>query len=181
MKEIEFELNGEAYSLRLFRPEYTAALQQAADYPEVAKGMSDRFASPYTLATAEAFVNHVAIPSDGGILAIFAQEQLIGGIGLHAQQDVWRYNMEIGYWLTPAFWGRGLMKKILPLFLERAWGRYPDLHRVVGTVFSFNLGSVKVLEAAGFRLEGKSLEAVYKAGQFWDEYHYALLRREETV
>ncbi|EJF52595.1 hypothetical protein SapgrDRAFT_0860 [Saprospira grandis DSM 2844] len=40
MKEIEFELNGAAYSLRLFRPEYTAALQQAADYPEVARGMS---------------------------------------------------------------------------------------------------------------------------------------------
>jgi len=178
MKEIEFELNGEAYSLRLFRPEYTAALQQAADYPEVARGMSDRFASPYTLADAEGFVNNVAIPSQGRILAIFAQERLIGGIGLHGHQDVWRYNMEIGYWLTPAFWGRGLMKKILPLFLERAWGLYPDLHRVEGKVFSFNMGSAKVLEATGFRLEGKALEAVYKSGQFWDEYHYALLRTE---
>jgi RimJ/RimL family protein N-acetyltransferase len=40
-------------------------------------------------------------------------------------------------------------------------------------VFSYNAGSMRVLEKNGFTLEGILKKAVYKNGQMWDEHRYA--------
>lgn len=54
---------------------------------------------------------------------------------------------EIGYWVDPELWGRGIASRAVALFLMEVEERPVHAH-----VIADNLGSISVLEKAGFRL-----------------------------
>jgi len=76
--------------------------------------------------------------------------RLIGGIGLGRSCD----EVELGYWIAPAFWGHGYATEALRAVLERA--RLLGHRRVIASHFSENLATAKVLEKAGFRATGET-------------------------
>jgi len=45
-------------------------------------------------------------------------------------------------------------------------------------MFEGNDASVKVLEKAGYKLDGKLRKAIYKDGNFLDEHIFSILREE---
>jgi len=47
---------------------------------------------------------------------------------------------ELAYKINPEYWGKGYMSETLTMFLEMFWGADPE-----------NIGSVRVLEKAGFQ------------------------------
>jgi RimJ/RimL family protein N-acetyltransferase len=49
------------------------------------------------------------------------------------------------------------------------------LRRIYACVFEPNRASMRVLEKAGFRLEGRRLQAVWKDDELLDELMYGLL------
>ena len=51
---------------------------------------------------------------DDIILALEVDGEAAGGIGLHGLKDVYRYNGEIGYWLSEDHWGKGEKEKSTP-------------------------------------------------------------------
>jgi ribosomal-protein-alanine N-acetyltransferase len=55
-----------------------------------------------------------------------------------------------------------------------------DILRIQAEVFAPNAGSRRVLEKAGFTLEGTKRRGVYKNGQVLDACVYALLKEELT-
>ena len=52
------------------------------------------------------------------------------------------------------------------------------LERITGNTLEINKASIKVMEKAGFTLEGRERKAVYLAGKKYDRLNYALLAEE---
>lgn len=148
-----------------------------ADNPKIAACLRDAFPSPYTLADARAYVTGCIQAGEQTQLcrAIVADGRAVGSIGLFVQGDVYRKSAELGYWLAEKYWGRGIMTKAVTLLCREGFERFA-VERIYAEPFAFNLGSRRVLEKAGFTLEGIKRKSVYKNGIIEDSCIYALLR-----
>ena len=103
--------------------------------------------------------------------------QAVGTISLTVGGDVYRRSGELGYWLGEEFWGRGIMTAAVQRICREGFERF-DLVRIYAEPFASNTASRRVLEKAGFTLEGVMRRGVYKDGQVLDYCMYALLRDE---
>jgi len=74
-------------------------------------------------------------------------------------------------------WSQGYGTEATELMVDHAFGRL-GLHRVALSVFEFNPRAVRAYEKAGFALEGRSREAVWRDGRYWDEIHMGILAPE---
>jgi RimJ/RimL family protein N-acetyltransferase len=101
--------------------------------------------------------------------------EAVGGIGLEPQADVARRSAEIGYWLGEAYWGRGIATEAVRAVTDYGFA-HGDLVRIYATVFEWNRASMRVLEKAGYQLEGRRRQAVTKDGQTIDDLLYAIIR-----
>jgi RimJ/RimL family protein N-acetyltransferase len=52
------------------------------------------------------------------------------------------------------------------------------LHRIALSVFAFNERAVRAYRKAGFRLEGRLREAIWRDGRYWDELQMGILADE---
>jgi hypothetical protein len=52
------------------------------------------------------------------------------------------------------------------------------LHRVALSVFAFNQRAIRAYQRVGFEHEGKSREAIWRDGRWWDEIHMSVLEPE---
>lgn len=107
--------------------------------------------------------------------AIAAGEDAIGGIGLSINRDVHRFTAELGYWLGEAYWGKGVMTESVRCFTDWAFGHF-RLKRIYAEPYANNPASCKVLEKAGFVMEGRLQASVLKDKQILDQIVYALVR-----
>jgi RimJ/RimL family protein N-acetyltransferase len=161
--------------LDLIAAEHAPELAKYANNPKIAARLTDKFPYPYTIDDAQnfiAFANHFA-PKE--IFGIFYQENFIGTIGIHPQQDVYRKNAELGYWIAEPYWGKGIITAVIPKMLAYAFETW-DINRVYARPFGFNNTSAHVLEKLGFLLEAKIKDAFYKNGKYEDELIYAVRR-----
>lgn len=86
------------------------------------------------------------------------------------------YRAEIGYELSPDFWGKGFMKEAIPAIIEYAF-KTLGLHSLVGDLNPNNAQSVTLLEQNGFVREGLFKESIFFNGKFSDRAVYSLLNK----
>lgn len=86
----------------------------------------------------------------------------LGAIGYN-NADPEHRRAELGYWLYPEHWGKGVMSAALQLWLPLTY-RTTALHRL--------------LERAGFHYEGTARECERKGDGFISLRHYAILRSD---
>ena len=104
------------------------------------------------------------------------QDLALGYVGLHHWVQASRC-AEVGYALAPAYWGRGYMRELLPLLVRFGFEQM-GLHRIEAQVDPLNAASVRLVERAGFTLEGVLRDKVASPrGGFADLAVYALLER----
>ena len=161
--------------LRPWRQEDALALVKHANNSRVASNLRDGFPYPYTPSDARNWLKNVEENRKDVILAIEVNGEACGGIGLHGFKDVYRYNSEIGYWLSEAYWGRGIMTEAVAAMVQHAFTKTIWL-RVFAAIFENNPASMRVLEKNGFRREAIHRKAVMKGGTLMDEHLYALLK-----
>jgi RimJ/RimL family protein N-acetyltransferase len=149
-----------------------AALVRHADNARVARQLRDRFPHPYTLANARTFIALATTPSLATNLAIEVEGEAAGGIGWVPGSDVERFGAEIGYWLGESLWGRGIVTDALRLATGHAF-REQGLLRLYALPFADNAGSIRVLEKAGYQLEGRLRSSAVKFGVPRDQLLYA--------
>lgn len=106
------------------------------------------------------------------VFAIEFAGEVVGNIGLHKLKA---HKAELGYWLAPQVWGRGLMTEAVSALTRYALYTL-GLRRVYATAFVKNRASQRVLEKAGFHREGVMRKAHQKNGRSVDATLYAKVR-----
>jgi len=165
------------FELRDWRPGDAESLVRYADNYEVAKNLRNIFPHPYTLEDAKTYIN-ICMSSDRTreyLKAIVVNDEAVGSIGLFLQDDVHCKSAELGYWLGEPFWHRGIMSAAVKQICAYAFAEY-DLVRIYAEPFAHNTGSRKVLEKAGFKLEGIKHKSIFKEGRIFDSCIYALIK-----
>lgn len=165
------------FILREWRQSDAADVVRYADNEKIARNLRDVFPHPYTLADAENFINSCLEADEICQLfrAITVDGHAVGSVGLLLGRDVYQKNAELGYWLAEDFWGRGIMTQTVRQFCREGFSRW-DIQRIYAEPFAYNIASRRVLEKAGFTLEGIMRQGVFKRGQVCDSCMYALLR-----
>ncbi|MDH3217869.1 MAG: GNAT family N-acetyltransferase, partial [Candidatus Krumholzibacteria bacterium] len=139
-----------------------------ADNRKVWINLRDTFPHPYSPSDAQAFIEESLTEQPQTSFAIAVGAQAVGGIGLRLQSDVERVSAEIGYWLGETFWGRGITTEALRATTDYAIEEY-HLTRVYAVPFAWNNASLRVLEKAGYTLEGRMRRSAVKNGQVVDQ------------
>lgn len=156
---------------------YAESIARHANNQAVAKNLRNLFPHPYTLADAKIYINS-CISCDKArtcIKAIVVNNEAVGTIGLSLKDDVYSKTAELGYWLGEAFWNKGIMSAAVEQICRLAFAHY-DLARIYAEPFATNIGSRRVLEKAGFQLEGILHKNIFKNGQIFDSCIYAITR-----
>lgn len=156
------------------------SLIKHANNPKIASMLRDGFPYPYTLPDAQKWLKLAGNNTEDIILAIEVDGEAAGGIGLHGLKDVYRYNGEIGYWLSEHHWGKGMMSDAVGLMVEYAFVQTHWL-RLFACIYEHNRSSMRVLEKNGFKLEAIHRKAVMKEGKLLDEHLFAILKEKWKV
>lgn len=164
--------------VRPWRPGDALSLAAHANDRRIWINLRDRFPHPYGVADGEAFIAMATAMAPMTFFAIAVDGEAVGGIGYTRHEDVERVSAEIGYWLGAAFWGRGLMTSALIAVTRYAFEQHADLRRIYAVPYAWSTASTRVLDKAGYRLEGRMRQSAIKDGQVTDQLLYAILRDE---
>lgn len=105
-----------------------------------------------------------------------ANRELIGNCGIRMDAPK-AHQADIGYELAPAHWGHGYATEAMNALVEFGF-RQLGVHRIWAWCIAENIGSVRVLEKLGMRLEGRLRENEYFKGRWWDTLLFGLLEGE---
>lgn len=100
----------------------------------------------------------------------------IGTIGFHKWSRI-SHRAEVGFDLTPGYWGKGLMTEALSEVVRYGF-MMMGLNRIEALIYVENERSLRLVERLGFQQEGKLRDYFYQEGKYYDHYLYALLRQE---
>ena len=157
-----------------------------ADAPAVQRLAGERAIAENTLhiphpdpeGAAAAWIERQAEQCDGGkalILAMVADAELVGAIGIHDRNDHDR--AELGYWVGVPYWGRGYATEAGLALLAHSFGVL-RLNRVFAIHYSRNPASGRVLQKLGMRQEGVMPQHIKKWGVYVDAVCYGVLRED---
>ena len=106
-------------------------------------------------------------------------DQLMGTCGYH-KWDKRYFRAEIGYDLSPEYWGQGYMREVLKAVLEHGFEQMA-LHRIEAFVYPENVRSLRLLQKLGFETEGVLRDYFCLNGQFYDHCLLALLHQDWKI
>lgn len=149
--------------------------------------MTDRFPHPYKTSDAESFLSRSFLkdPSEypEGVGIFLKNEQgeegeMIGFMGMRPGEDI-NYRMwDLGYFLTPAHWGKGYATEAVGAFVRWCFENWPGLVRIQASTYVFNDQSGRVLTKTGFQREGLRRDSAEKDGKVVGEVFYGILRSD---
>ncbi|ORX33518.1 acyl-CoA N-acyltransferase [Kockovaella imperatae] len=187
----------EGLAVRQFKQGDAEALVKYLNDSEVLHNLTNRIPQPYTQAAAEWWVNHCIDKSswlesgpwptrenaESAPLhhVITLNDQVIGSIALEMQDDVYCRTATLGYWLARPYWGQGIMTRVAGPYVEWAFATFGRIWRIEASVFDGNEGSVRVLERAGFKFEGRKRGSVWKHGKIRDDLIHGIVRDKELA
>jgi len=164
------------FTLRPFTTNDLDSLVKYANNPKIANNLTDKFPYPYTTENGKMFIEFATKNTPTNIFAIDINGEACGGIGIHPQEDVHRKNAELGYWLAEPFWGNGIITKAIVQMVDYGFKNF-DITRIFARPYGTNEASQRVLEKAGFVLEGRFEKTLFKNGEYKDELIYAVRRK----
>jgi len=84
---------------------------------------------------------------------------------------------EIGLWLLQEYWGKGIMKTMMPKLFEQGFNNL-GLNRIEGFVDSENVKCKRGLEKINFTYEGTMRDCEVKNGEVMSVDIYSILKKE---
>ena len=162
--------------LREWRHTDIPSIVRYANNRKIWLNLRDRFPHPYLESDAIAWISACCSQKDAQTqFAIDRGGEAIGGVGLERLEDVHRMTAEIGYWIGEPFWGLGIATRAVRLTTDYAFHAL-GLERIQAMVFEWNAPSARVLEKAGYVLEGRLRRSILKDGRLADSLLYARIR-----
>jgi ribosomal-protein-alanine N-acetyltransferase len=155
------------------------ALTDAADDPRIAVYMTEGFPSPYTKEAAEEWLIVATESSPPLQYAIYVDGAFAGGVGAFLLKPENAGVAEIGWWLNPRYWGRGITTAAVRSLIDELF-EHRGLERLWAPVMEPNVGSARVAVKAGMRLEGVAPSHYVKNGERMDALNFGLTRSQWT-
>jgi RimJ/RimL family protein N-acetyltransferase len=156
-------------SLKPWQKDDASALAAQFNNVNIWNNLRDYVPHPYTIEDAERFIEAQSSISPAQNLAIIHNEELAGGIGILLKEDIYRMNVELGYWVAESFWGKGIATEAVRLMTEYVFANF-TINRIVAEVFEYNKSSMRVLEKNGYYLETVSRKGILKNNYLYDSY-----------
>ncbi|BBN63445.1 MULTISPECIES: GNAT family N-acetyltransferase [Pseudomonas] len=174
-----FELRD--YVLRKIRPEDVHSVFAGLSHPDVIAHYGVFY---QTLdATAEQMQWYERLVSERrGIwwgIAKNSDDQLVGACGFNDWRPDDR-SIELGYWLSPGYWKRGIMRRALPHILRHAF-THMGIHRVHADVEPENPASFYLLRKLGFVHEGTLRDVEYKDDGYVSLHQLSLIKTDPAA
>jgi ribosomal-protein-alanine N-acetyltransferase len=130
------------------------------------------------------FIRHVSgtLTGNTGVTWVIEHDgRAMGCVGLDDLEfefRAWRLDRaELGYWIAPPLWGRGLMTEAAHAVVRCAFEMI-GLHKVTCGCLVDNVGSRRVIEKLGFRPVGRREDDVWRDGRWWSVLRYELTTSE---
>lgn len=101
--------------------------------------------------------------------------QFYGAAGLYFLNLAHR-KAEIGCWLLPSYWGRGMMQELIAYIVDYGFNHL-DLHRIEGMVESGNVNCKKAMAKMDFTHEGTMRDCEIKDGKWISLDIYARIKQ----
>ncbi len=101
-----------------------------------------------------------------------AKGRVLGAIGTRPVREPGR--ADVGYWLGSAYWGQGLMREALLALVDLSFSALA-YDKLDAEVFATNVRGRRLVERAGFTLEGTIRRAQRKYGKWVDAAQYGML------
>ena len=165
-------------TIRRWRPEDKYDLVAVINNKNVLNNLRDGLPYPYTVDDAGEYIAAM-LSADGNktfAFAIAANDKVIGSIGVFRGENIHSQTAEMGYYIGESYWGRGFGTSAVKQTCEYIFEN-TDIIRIFAEPFAHNTASCRVLEKAGFQLEGVLHSNAVKNGNILDMKLYALLRR----
>ncbi len=136
---------------------------------------------PYAKKDAIKFIKGTAKEQKAGKVVRFVitekdKNKLIGFISIEKISKE-NKNAEVGYWLGKEYWNMGIMTEAVKLLVGFSFKKL-RLHRLYAGLYESNVGSRKVLEKSGFKLEGKLIESRFRMGKYHNELRYGMVKKK---
>jgi RimJ/RimL family protein N-acetyltransferase len=116
----------------------------------------------------------VSGPDPGVWTARLADDSFVGWFHLRPNSTVFPGEMEIGYRLGRKYWGQGLATEGTRRMLDIALSEL-NVTYVMGTTLAANIGSRRVMEKSGMRLE-RSFTYPENLAPFWNDTERAAVK-----
>lgn len=168
-------LEGRLVTLRRHRPENLGPVLRWYRDPELAR-LTRYQTRPMPVAEVEHYFSARLLAPDALAYAIHERpgDRLVGITtfsALDPDNGSALFHITIG---ERDAWGHGLGTEATALMLAHGFERL-GLHRVSLSVFAFNERAIRAYEKAGFSIEGRLREAIWRDGRYWDELVMGIL------
>ena len=152
-------------------------LSVALNNEKILRNLRDGIPFPYTEKDAAEYIRMVLnAPEDTQYAwAIQLENKAVGSIGIFRKDNIHRRTAEMGYYLAEPYWGQGIVTQAVRESCAYVFA-HTDILRVFAEPFAHNAASCRVLEKAGFSLEGTMKKNAVKNGEVLDMKLYALVR-----
>ncbi|OGN88106.1 MAG: hypothetical protein A2X23_11040 [Chloroflexi bacterium GWC2_73_18] len=171
-------IHGRSVVLRRHRPENLTAFLRWYGDPEIAR-LTRYHVEPMSPDEIRRYFETRVLSSEtlSGAIHLAAGDRLIGTTTfsqLDGSNGSVMYHITIG---ERDAWGRGYGTEATELMLRLAFERL-GLHRVGLSVFEFNERAIRSYDKAGFRVDGRLRDAIWRDGRYWDEIIMSVLENE---
>ena len=164
-------------TLRSFDLSMAAALVESANDERVPRYMGDRFPHPYTDDDAYEWITFASEQEPQLNFAVIVDDRTVGGVGLAGLEGERTGGYEIGWWLTPEYWGRGITTAVARRLLDYAFSDLGGMY-VFAPVMHPNTASSRVARKIGMTETGRHPSAYLKGGVRYDEVVFSITRSQ---
>lgn len=164
-------------TIREWRLEDKNDLATMLNNKNILNNLRDGLPYPYTINDAEEYITAMlsADKTKTFAFAIVVNDIVVGSIGVFRCDNIHSLTAEMGYYIGAPYWGKGLgtsaVKQICKFIFE-----HTNIIRIFAEPFAYNIASCRVLEKAGFQLEGILHSNAVKNGNVIDMKMYALIK-----
>lgn len=161
--------------LRPWLPEDVSQLTFIANNRNIWNNLRDRLPHPYTREDAVKWIKFCRNQHPALNFAVVYDRLVIGSAGIMLKDDVYKKNIEIGYFTGEPYQGEGVATEAVRLLLEYIYERF-DAVRIYAEVFAHNKASMRVLQKNGFYLESIRRKSALKNGELLDDYIWVKMK-----
>ena len=164
-------------ALRKWRLSDAKDLATALNNEKILNNLRDGLPFPYTEKDAAEYISAMLSADENSTFAyaVTVDDRAVGSIGAFRQSNIHCKTAELGYYLAEEYWGQGIMTAAIRQLCDILFTT-TDILRIYAEPFSYNTGSRRALEKAGFCYEGTMKHNAVKNGKVLDMALYSRTR-----